>query len=220
MSKKCQPSSPNRGHIKTLQDLSQDLSKCTTIVDGFLEEESGRLQFIWEKDPKKRSSNSMTCYPVLVDYDKPNAIVEAIEALKHSNELIGFAPEKIPLVGHGQVEQKVREVFVQDLDKSERRGWIYCHDVADALKRQGKKLGLEGNLKFADPLTAILFISAHPDKQKYSPMTTFFADNDGQHWRIKHFYFKSLDRIFLFIQKIYFDEDKLFFGTCCLTVVE
>jgi|GEM_PF-4871255 len=109
---------------------------------------------------------------ITVNYDKPQAIAKAIKAAKFDLPQCSLKPKSIPLFGSGNINLEVYEVRFDRV--------TYNHELPQALEELGKRLGYKSGFKFADPLTAILYAAAKPDRQRHTTMLTHFNDSAGQ----------------------------------------
>lgn len=100
-------------------------------------------------------------FRVMVDYDAPNAIANAIKAGGFDGQYIWLPLEEIPLSKTGQAVEEVYPVPLGD--------GISNDLLPAALKHYGKELGLRFGLELANPLTALR--SAQPFMARWSALS-------------------------------------------------
>ena len=101
---------------------------------------------------------------VKVDYDKPDAVAEAIRNAAFDSVRLAIQPQDIPLGATGRVTHKVFEI---DFGRP-----VFDKDLPDELGKRG--------LAFADPLTAIQYAARFPNRQRLHPINILFTDRQGQ----------------------------------------
>lgn len=106
-------------------------------------------------------------YFVNVDYDSPNAIIQILKENGFSGRSLELSIplEQIPIVGSGQVVQRIHEI-------REPRHSVVVHEntIRDILlSHEVRQDYYEAGLKFCDPLTAINYVV------KNMPYDTFFT---------------------------------------------
>jgi hypothetical protein len=101
---------------------------------------------------------------VKVDYDKPDAVARAITNAKFDSAKLAIRPQDIPLGGIGSVTHEVFEIDFGRL--------IFDKDLPVELDKRG--------FVFADPLTAILYATRFPNRQRMHPINILFTDTQGQ----------------------------------------
>ncbi len=111
---------------------------------------------------------------IQVNYDEPEAIPKAIIKTGLAWKQAGLHPSQIPLIGRGKKIHKVREVGFGDM--------MPTLNLPSALEKKGRDLGFKNGFKLADPLTALRFICANPNRQRQNKLVTLFQDISGQQW--------------------------------------
>lgn len=144
----------------------------TAEVDRFVKEVGPNWRDASVELLENQFQDFIGIFRVPVDYGEPESIAGAIEAAKFDNKCIGLELADIPLSGSGQVVHEVREVHFGRI--------MYNRDLPAALKEQGEKLGFKTGFKFADPLTALRFVCANPDRQRQYPLAILFHDKCGR----------------------------------------
>jgi hypothetical protein len=110
---------------------------------------------------------------VTVDYDDQQALAKAIQAARVDNVFTGLPLTSVPLIGSGRKVQAVYEVHFDSV--------MYNGILPEALKTSGESLGFKGGLKFADPLTALIYAGAHRDRIRQYPLAVLLTIH-GQLW--------------------------------------
>ena len=171
----------SRGQIVKLQEMiGHGMNKSTMFqstptaeIDRFFKTAVPGLRDVWMDLMVKRFQDFTSIFSFPVDYDEPEAIAKAIEAGKLDWKYVGLDPAEILLIT-GQVVQEVREVHFGRV--------MYNRDLPEALKQRGQELGFKGGFKSADPLTALRFACANPDRQRKYPLAILFTDKNGRLW--------------------------------------
>lgn len=101
---------------------------------------------------------------VKVEYDKPDAVARAITNAAFDSAKLAIRPQDIPLGGTGS---DTHEVFEIDFGRL-----VFDKDLPAELDKRG--------LTFADPLTAILYATRFPNRQRMHPINILFTDRQGQ----------------------------------------
>ncbi|MBI4779107.1 hypothetical protein HY797_01480, partial [Candidatus Falkowbacteria bacterium] len=179
----------SRGQIIKIEEmLGHGIFKSTVFnstptvqVDKFIKKICPDLRDVWVKGLEKRFRDFLGCSRILVNYDEPDAIAKSIEEANFDFKQIGVAFSEIPLVGTGKILREVHEVCLNRVVNFNR-------DLLYELKRHGEELGFKGGFRLCDPLTALRFICAHPDKQRYYPIVTILADYENDSF-LEFFFF-------------------------------
>lgn len=103
-------------------------------------------------------------FVIPVNYDEPNAIVQAAEAGKFDYKNTNVEFDDIPLGGTGEAENEVLELHLNRT--------VYSHDLPAELDSR--------ELEFADPLTALMYAVKLPDRQREYPLGILFNNKQGQ----------------------------------------
>ncbi len=114
-------------------------------------------------------------FETVVDYDRQNAIEEAIRVAGLKLGITDFPVWKIPLLGSGLVTQNVYPVCFH--------GMVYSGPLPEVLDELGIMVGLK-NLRLADPLTTLIFIAQMKDKFTGKHFITHFH-TPRKFWGVK-----------------------------------
>lgn len=99
-----------------------------------------------------------------VHYDKPDAVASAIREAAFDWVETEVLPEDIPSGGRGRATYEVFEIDFGRL--------VYAEDLPDELRKR--------NLDFVDPLTAIVYVTTFPNRQRMHPLNILFTDKQGK----------------------------------------
>ena len=101
---------------------------------------------------------------VKVDYDKSDAVARAIRNAAFDWVKLSIHPQDIPLGGSGRVTHELFEIDFGRL--------VFDKDLPAELSKRG--------LAFADPLTALVYASRFPNRQRMHPINILFTDREGE----------------------------------------
>ena len=101
---------------------------------------------------------------IKVHYDKPDAVASAIREAAFDWVETEVLPQDIPSGGRGRATY---EVFEIDFDRL-----VFAENLPDELGKRG--------FDFADPLTAILYATTFPNRQRMHPLNILFTDKQGK----------------------------------------
>jgi hypothetical protein len=101
---------------------------------------------------------------ITVHYDKPDAVAGAIRDAAFDWVQTEIPPQDIPPGGKGQATYEVYEIDFGRL--------VFADDLPAELRKR--------NLDFADPLTAIVYATTFPNRQRMHPLNILFTDKQGK----------------------------------------